>query len=58
MSAEWGMGMGMMLLAMTLPSSLIAAMKAGTRTAWGDYMNGGERDTTILSTSLQEIKLR
>ena len=58
MSAEWGMGMGMMLLAMTLPSSLMAAMKAGTRTAWGDCMNGGERDTTILSTSLQEIKFR
>ena len=36
MSAEWGTGMGMMLLAMISPSSLMAAMKAGTRMAWGD----------------------
>merc|ERR1719367_418386 len=39
MSPEAGRGMGMMLLEMISPSSLMAAMKAGTRTAVGDWMN-------------------
>merc|ERR1719229_1108486 len=38
MSPEAGRGMGMMLLERISPSSLMAAMKAGTHTAVGDWM--------------------
>ena len=47
------MGMGMMVFEMRNPSSLMAAMKAGTRTAWGDCEMG--RAHCMLSGTLLNL---